>query len=71
VNRAVAERRRERGVDTAMLVEEGEGVELGAHDGDLEVVAGARSVLDSELGGVWERLLEKCANRWGVHPRPC
>ena len=52
-----------------MLVEEEETVELGARDRDLEMIAGTRSVLDIELGGVWKRLLEESANRLGLDPR--
>lgn len=69
MNRAVAERRRKRSIYLAVLVQEGETVELGARDRDLEVIAGARSVLDVELGSIWERLLEKRTNRLGLHQR--
>jgi hypothetical protein len=50
-----------------MLVEEGQRVELGADDGHLKVIAAPCPVVDRELGGTGERLLEQGANRLGLH----
>ena len=69
MNGAVAERRRKRGIHLAVLVQEGETVELGACNRYLEVIAGPRPVLDRERGSIWERLLEKRTNRLGLHRR--
>ena len=65
---AVGERRGERLVHAAMLVEYRNAVEIGAHDRHLEVVAGSGAVLDGDLSRSGERLLEERADRLGHHP---
>ena len=45
----------------------GQAVELGAHDRHLEVVSGARSILDVDRRRIRERPLEKRANGLGLH----
>ena len=67
VDGAVAERRCERVVHPAVLVEEGEAVEARACDGHLEVVAGAGAVLDRELVRVGKGALEERVDRLGLH----
>jgi hypothetical protein len=64
---AVAERRGEHLVHAAVLVEKRNAVEVGAHDGHLEVIPRAGSVLDSELGRAGKGSLEKSANGLGLH----
>ena len=71
MNRAVGERRGERGIHSAVLVEKGETVEVGARDRHLEVVARTCAILDVELGGVRKRLLEERTDRLSFHPGPC
>lgn len=68
---AVRERPCERLVHAAVLIDEGEAVEGGADDRDLEVIASARPVLDSDLDSVGKGLLEEGAYRFGVHRRRC
>ena len=63
----VAERLLERLVDSAVLVEEGQAVELPRGECDLEVVARSRPVLDGELDRVGECLLEGGPDRIGLH----
>ena len=64
---AVGDGRREDVVDTAMLVDEREAVEIRADNRHLEVVAGAGPVLHGQLDGLRERVRELRANRLGVH----
>lgn len=71
VDGAVAQRLRKGLVHTAVLVEEGEPVELGRHDGHLEVVTTAGAIEDLDLERARERGSEKRADRLGLHPRPC
>ena len=63
---AVAERRGKGVVDTAMLIEEREAVERRGDDGHLEVIPGARPILDEEVG-VGECPLEQHADALGLH----
>jgi hypothetical protein len=68
VDRAVAERNGEGLVDAAVLLEKREAVEGPADDRHLEVVAGARAILDVELDRVRERLVEERSQGFGLHP---
>lgn len=64
---AVRERGGKHPIHTAVLVEERDPVELGTHDGHLEVVAGTGAVLDGDLDCVGERLREEDTNSLGFH----
>jgi hypothetical protein len=67
VDRAVAEGCGQRLVHAPVLVEEGEAVEVGRCDDDLEVIARPGPILDRELGRAGERLREDRADRVGLH----
>src|SRR5207253_2487648 len=54
-------------VDEPMLVEQRQPVEARARNGHLEMVASARSVLDTEIGRVGERVLEQGLQGVGRH----
>ena len=58
MNRAVRERRGERVVDEAMLIDEGKPVKARADDRDVEVIASPGPVGDGELAGVGKGLLK-------------
>jgi hypothetical protein len=68
VDRAVTERNDEGVVDAAMLLEKRKAVEVPADDRHLEVVAGARAILDFELERVGERLVEEPSQGFRLHP---
>ena len=55
----VAERLGKRVVHEPMLIEEREPVEARALDDDLEVVAPARAILDTQILGVGERVAQE------------
>ena len=56
---AVTKRLGKRLVDEAMLIDEREPCEARARDGHLKVIAASGAVLDAQLGGVGESLLEQ------------
>ena len=64
---AVGQRGGKRLVHAAVLVEQRQAVEGGVDDGHLEVVAPAGPVLDADLDGAREGLLEQAAERLGGH----
>jgi hypothetical protein len=68
VDGAVGERRGERAVDHAVLLDERDAVERGARDGHVEMVAAARPVQHVDRP-VRERMLEERADRVGCHRR--
>lgn len=63
----VCERRCERVVDQAVLVDEGQPFEARARHGYLEVIAAACAVDYVEFGGVGKRLREECLERFCCH----
>lgn len=67
MDRAVSEWPCERLVHTPVLVEKREAVEIGAHDGHLEVVAGPGAILDTQFDRVGECTVEKYPDTLGVH----
>ena len=64
---SVLERLGERLVHAAVLVEQGEPVEARARHGDLEMVATAGAVLDTQLRRVGERVAQKGLQALGHH----
>ena len=64
----VAEGRGEHVVHAAVLVEKRKAVEIGAHDGHLEVVSRPGSILDGELRCAGKGSLEEGMNCLGFHP---
>jgi hypothetical protein len=67
VNGAVAQRRGERLVDEAVLIEQREPGEARARDDHLEVVAAAGAILDAELIRVRERIAQQEFESLGSH----
>ena len=64
---AVGERLGECLVHATVLVDEREAVEVGAHDGHLEVVAAAGSILDLDRRSARKGVLEQLTDRRGLH----
>ena len=67
MDRAVAERLGERVVDEPVLVEEREPREARRRDGDLEVVAAARPVLDAQLARIRKRRYQQLLEPFHSH----
>jgi len=70
VDGAVAERRGERAVDEAVLLDQRQTLERGALDGHVEVIAAARAV-DDLHAPVGKRLLEQDPDRLADHRQSC
>lgn len=64
---AVGERSGESVVHATVLIDERKAVEVGAHDGDLEVVPAAGSILDVDRRSAGKGVLEQLTYRRGLH----
>ena len=67
MDRAVGERRSQRGVDEAVLVDQRQANEALAHDRDVEVVSATGAVDDLQLHGLGKRFAKEPANGLARH----